>query len=439
MLKNIDINNNVIHQLYLILITFIFGTSFLFYLHLNNINEINNIYNKLENSIIKNKLLDNINSLNKRLLLNGGDYLESYTLYNYFIDTNNDTLDFILKKDFISKNNLDNIKNENNLYYSTLKERLEQKKYQSNLNYIVSIFIIFSITISTLFFIFIKIRNNQNELKTLNENLEKNVLQKTKELHFINKNLEMKILSEININREKDKYLIEQSRFIALGEMISNIAHQWRQPLNSISLFIQKITCADLLNETLTKEELNDIEKGITNQLTYMSNTIDIFQNFYNKNKKDIELFNISNTIKNTLTILGPMLLKNSIKLNLQIKYSCSLKGIENELIQVLMNLISNSKDVFEERNIENKMINININKKDNNCIIKISDNGGGINQNIIEKIFDPYFTTKHQSRGTGLGLYMSRVIITKDFDGQIKVENIENGVEFIITLPIKD
>ncbi len=226
---------------------------------------------------------------------------------------------------------------------------------------------------------------------------------------------------------EKEKMLIHQSRLASMGEMLANISHQWRQPLNRVASFIMNMQMHIMDNYKNEKYLFEKLEES-QNQLEYMSNTIDDFTNFYKKDKQK-EYFLVSNAINNAITIISPTLKSNKIELILDIKKDFELNTYPKELAQVLLNLLQNSKDAIFLNNIENAKIEIIVDKKE----LIVRDNAEGINENILNKIFEPYFTTKERYKGTGLGLYMSKMILEKNMYATIKATNINNGVEFRI------
>lgn len=235
---------------------------------------------------------------------------------------------------------------------------------------------------------------------------------------------------------EQQSILIEQSKSAAIGEMISMIAHQWRQPLQAVSILIQKLSLSKMQGEEITDELLNPVVDNITSQLEYMSKTIDDFRDFFMPDKPK-EKISIKDLIDKTIDFLNFMLKNDGINVEIEIKDNIELNVYINELIQVFINIIKNARDILVEKNIENSHIKIKSFVEDSFIYVTIEDNAGGIPEDVIKKVFEPYFSTKDDKNGTGLGLYMCKTIIEKQSLGSLSVENIENGAKFIIKLPI--
>ncbi len=255
------------------------------------------------------------------------------------------------------------------------------------------------------------------------------------ELEELNHTLEKRVNDAIEKNRQNEQILMQQSKLAAMGEMIGNIAHQWRQPLTRLSLIIQNITIA-YENDKLNKAFIKKSEKSALDQIEFMSDTIDDFREFFAPNR-DKELFCIEDILKEALKLQSASIKHNNISLNLEMQHCLKVYGYKNEFAQVILNIINNAKDAFIERNIKNRKIWIKTFKEDKNINIVIIDNAGGIEKENINSIFEPYFTTKFKSMGTGIGLYMSKVIIQKHMNGSISVENVKDGAQFIIKIPI--
>ncbi len=238
--------------------------------------------------------------------------------------------------------------------------------------------------------------------------------------------------------QEQKKLLIEQSKLAVMGEMISMIAHQWRQPLQAVSIMSQKILINKTLEGEVTEEFLEETIANINTQLDYMSKTIDDFRDFFLPNKVK-EKTNIEFIINKALEFVSYLIKNDSIDISIEKRSDTNIELFVNEIVQVIINIIKNARDVLTERNIENKQIKIRYFQEENYLVIEIEDNAGGISDNVIEKIFEPYFSTKDNKNGTGLGLYMSKIIIEKHSLGILDVQNTKDGVMFIIKLPINN
>lgn len=286
----------------------------------------------------------------------------------------------------------------------------------------------------------IGILNDISYIKEYEEILEDEVKHKTKELETINKNLETMIAQEVDKNRQKDVLLQQQSRLAALSEMIGNIAHQWRQPLSAITASISglKLKSDFGILEPCDIDEIND---QVMQNARFLSSTIDNFRDFF-KQETEKKSFILSDTILDSIKIIQAAYDSNFIKIEKQLDKTLHYYGSENMISQVLLNILSNAKDALGNKCEKcDKKVFIAL-YKDNNLIkIKIKDNAGGVKDDIKEKIFDPYFTTKHQSQGTGLGLYMSMQIIQNHFGGTIDLQNISDsygmGACFEISFPM--
>ncbi|RAZ60836.1 PAS domain-containing sensor histidine kinase [Campylobacter hyointestinalis] len=275
-----------------------------------------------------------------------------------------------------------------------------------------------------------RLLKTQNELKELNLLLEHKVEEQTKELLDLNKNLEQKVLQEVAKNEEKTKLMFQQSRLANMGEMLANIAHQWRQPLNELSIDLFRLKQVSNPND-----EFLDIYEHSKSVIKSMSNTIEDFRNFFNSNTKK-EKFEVSSALKDAVLMLQRTLEKDGIKLEINCDQNTWVRGYRNELSQVFVNILTNARDAFKDVEPPTKLIKFSIKNGKNYVNIKICDNAGGIKDDTKDKIFEPYFTTKHPSIGTGLGLYMSKQIIEK-LNGKIGVKNIKFGTCFEINIPV--
>lgn len=245
--------------------------------------------------------------------------------------------------------------------------------------------------------------------------------------------LEEQIEQEVNKRQEQERMLSHQARLAAMGEMISNITHQWRQPLTAISNTVQEMQDAFKYNE-LDEASMEENTRIIRTQLQQMSTTIDDFRNFFSPSKT-VSSFYAKDQIKTTLSMLQGMLQKNNITVDLYIDGDVRIEGYANEYNHVLINLFNNARDILIERSIESPRISIRIDESDGHSIVTVSDNGGGIPPEIMEKIFDPYFTTKGEKHGTGIGLYMCKQIIENNMHGTLNAHNSDEGAVFTITI----
>ncbi len=244
-------------------------------------------------------------------------------------------------------------------------------------------------------------------------------------------NLEFKIQEEISKRLEQEQILIQQSKLASMGEMIGNIAHQWRQPLAQISAIHMNMKVTYDFDK-FTKEYIENKLKEANKLTSYMSQTISDFQNFF-KPQGEKEIFSIEKACKDAYFILESSLKFYGIEVVFSVIEDATINGYRNEYSQVMLNLLSNAKDILIERKVKNPRIDIEIKNGSNYAIVKIKDNAGGIPEDIIDKIFEPYFTTRHQTQGTGIGLYMSKNIIERNMHGYINVTNVEDGALFTV------
>ncbi|KJU86819.1 multi-sensor signal transduction histidine kinase [Candidatus Magnetobacterium bavaricum] len=235
--------------------------------------------------------------------------------------------------------------------------------------------------------------------------------------------------------RVQNQLVVEQSRQLAISELMISIAHHWRQPLSAIGAIIQNVEDA-FDYEELDGELFHSSVKKIVDELVYLSKTIDNFSSFYHRDKEKT-IFKLNDCIEKTLLLLNDYFRSKDITVEVDMEDNLELEGYFNEFSRVILNIINNIKDVFDERAINNGHIKIRAyrNTHNNRVTLSISDNGGGMKEDIKFRVFDPYFTTKHKSRGVGLGLYMARVMIEKNLNGSITAINIDNGTEFIIEI----
>jgi len=278
------------------------------------------------------------------------------------------------------------------------------------------------------------LEKSKEEIEKFALNLEKEVEKKTEELQKMNENLQQLVEEKVNEVRDKEKLLLQQSKMAAMGEMIGAISHQWRQPLNSLALNIQLLEDLAESNE-LSKEEVENFVEKNMQTIEFMSQTIDDFRNFFRKDKEMTE-FDVKEAIEKTISLQRAQLKDHNISVTLDLD-TVYIKGYKNEFMQVILNIVANAKDAIEERrkkeNIELEgYIFISAKKEGDKVVIRIKDNGGGIPETIKDRIFEPYFTTKEEGKGTGIGLYMVKEIIER-MNGDIRVENSNNGAEFVM------
>ena len=247
----------------------------------------------------------------------------------------------------------------------------------------------------------------------------------------VNELLDKKIEEEVAKSHKKDAMMQEQTKLAAMGEMIGAVAHQWRQPLNALNINIQNLD-DDFEEGLINKEFIESFIQKNTEIIQFMSDTIDDFRNFFRIDKEKVD-FSVLDTLKKVLNMQSSVLKNYNIAVEI-IGEDFIINGLKNEFAQVIMSLISNAKDALIENKVKNAKITINL--SDDKIII--SNNGTGIDEKIINRVFEPYFTTKEQGRGTGMGLYMSKMIIENNMNGKISVENIDDGVSFTITLNTK-
>ena len=256
----------------------------------------------------------------------------------------------------------------------------------------------------------------------------------SKELQALNHKLEMRVKEEVEANRKKDSILIHNSKLAQMGEMMGLIAHQWRQPLSAISATSSGMQIK-LELENWTHEYFQTSLAKIEEYVIHLSRTIDDFTNFFKPTKRKEEVL-VDTLIERALFIMSPSLTKKSVLVKYDGSSNIKLKTYSNEVIQVMLNLLKNAENILFNREIAKPQIIIKTFQKDHRCYIEVSDNGGGISEDIIDKIFEPYFSTKDSEHSTGLGLYMSKFIIEDSCQGVLKVKNTPVGAKFTIILP---
>ena len=290
----------------------------------------------------------------------------------------------------------------------------------------------------------------QAQLRQFAEHLEKRVKQRTEELEKSQRVLEeqnrilqetyhglqeetanrIRVMEEL---RQRDHLLIHQSRMAAMGEMLGNVAHQWRQPLNVLGLKVQEIGLSYKFGQ-FSKELLDANIAKAMEILRHMSATIDDFRSFSTPDRQKVP-FKVNEVIERTISLVGDNLRDQGIALETSSADDPKIDGYPNEYAQVLVNILMNSRDAFQQRQISEPRITLRCWTENGRAEVAISDNAGGIDESIIDKVFDAYFTTKELGKGTGIGLFMSKKIIETNMGGRLTVRNTGNGVEFRITV----
>lgn len=297
-----------------------------------------------------------------------------------------------------------------------------------------------------------EVESRTKELKATNElleneiserkKIEKLLVQQKEALENLNETLENRVAVETENRRKSEQVLHEQSKLAAMGQMLSAISHQWRQPLNSLGMVIQ-----DILDEYdekgVTKEYLEDAVSKAVKLILHMSSTIDDFCDLVKRDSYETS-FNVNEAVRDVASLVEEHYNEMGIFMDISCdpNDSCAdmtVKGDHGMFKQVLLNLFSNSRDAIAERlengRISHGSINVNINGNEKNIIVEVTDNGGGIHENIIGRVFEPYFTTKEDKKGTGIGLYMSKVFIEENMKGRIEAANTGDGALFRVTL----
>ncbi len=326
---------------------------------------------------------------------------------------------------------------------SKLTNIIEQTNYEHIIGFllVLGIFFIFYKNIQHKYLLELEVDDKTKKLTQTTILLE----EQTSELEEMNDSLEDKIKIEIDKNAKQERELFQQSKQAALGDMIGNIAHQWRQPLSAISTAasgMQLTYIAGVMND----EDFMNYTDAITYNAKYLSQTIDDFRDFV-KNDKKITRFDISESIEKCMKVVNSSINNHNLHIKTNFDKNIFISNFDNELQQAVINIFANAKDALKENiaNSDDRVIFISTYLEADCAIVSIKDTAGGISEDIMDKIFEPYFTTKHQSQGTGLGLYMTHQIICNSMNGTIEVHNDTftfndkeyTGAEFIIKLKI--
>ncbi len=375
----------------------------LVYLSCNELENIINLLSEYDNTKEFLILIENIKSRLKQLKdISGISIISNYSQNN---------MEIYLKKIHEIAKTAEQLNDKNTILLEALLKN--DKQYITNKIRFYQLLLIFLILLVTIIiFHFFRIFTSN--------------IKKDKELKTLNSSLQERVLVEVNKNRQKDQQLLQQSRFAQMGEMISMISHQWRQPLSAISATSASIELKARLNK-LDNDTAQLQAHNISNFAQHLSRTIDDFRNFFKPNKKKRKT-TYDEVIKSVLGIVETSLTNKNIRLTKELDCHNIFMSYPNELQQVILNLIKNAEDVLLEKEIKNAYIKIKTYQQKDKYILEVSDNGGGIPEGMIEKIFDPYFSTKTKKEGTGLGLYMSKMIIEEHCDGKINVLNTNEG-----------
>lgn len=279
----------------------------------------------------------------------------------------------------------------------------------------------------------------EEDLHRIKKELEIRVVERTQELERTYEELHHEIkermaaLEELHV---KERLLIQQSRLAAMGEMISNISHQWRQPLNILGLIIQEMVLAANSGK-FTPTTLNASVAKAMQIISEMSRTIDDFRNFFSTDKMTVS-FSICEVLDKTLSFMEYIFKQMQVHVEVSCEEDVRVEGLRNEYTQAVLNILSNARDVFLERETVDPLISIRLFRENDRAVVIIKDNGGGIPQEIVDRIFEPYFTTKGPDKGTGIGLFMSKTIIEKNMGGRLTVCNAAAGAEFRVEIPFR-
>jgi len=263
---------------------------------------------------------------------------------------------------------------------------------------------------------------------------EEKLVQQQAQLEELNQTLEKRVNEAITELRLKDEQLLQQSRHAAMGEMLNNIAHQWRQPLNNIAIYAQSMQLLKAEDE-LTDEQIQHDVTHIMEIIRYMSKTIDDFRTFF-RNEKQKSPFSINAAVSSAISFVSAQMDHYGITCQLVVQKDVTINGYRAEYIQVVLNILNNAIDVLNHADNLDRQIVITISEEADSAILSIQDTGGGIAPEVMPHIFEPYFTTKGPGSGTGIGLYMAKTIIEKHMAGSLSARNTAEGAEICICLP---
>ena len=331
---------------------------------------------------------------------------------------------------------------------SVLINTNQREQYLTSKSFIILLIILSILVFYGIYFTFslnrknIKLNSRMQDAKKINEFLEEKVNLKTLELQKLNNQLKERVQDEINKNKNTQRMLYNQSKMALMGQMLDNIAHQWRQPLSAISSSASFVKVEKLIDTLDDKTLIKNLDR-IIDSTVFLSETIEDFRGFF-KLDKTKKKFNVKDTYIKTKKLMISVRKKSDVQVVENLN-DVQIKGYPNELVQVLLNIINNAYDAFISKEIETKkFIFVDIYENESFIVIKIKDNAGGIPNNIIHKVFDAHFTTKDDLTGTGIGLFMTKEIVEKHMKGTIQVSNKKFdfekndyfGAEFILSFP---
>jgi C4-dicarboxylate-specific signal transduction histidine kinase len=288
-------------------------------------------------------------------------------------------------------------------------------------------------TTTLIMYAYEKVKEGERKrLISYNQTLQKEIDKQTERLKQLNTELEIRVKEEVDKSLMQEEMLLRQGRMASMGEMIDSIAHQWRQPLMNINVILMNLDkgISQGREERYLKEKLSEI----FSLTSHMSHTIEDFRNFM-KEKKEKETFRIKDAIMDVTALIKSNLA--GIELHYEMQDDLSVSSYKSELAQVLITLLGNASEVLKLHGIADKKIFIRLREEKGYARIEIEDNGGGISEKDIGRVFDPYFTTKEQTGGTGLGLYIAKIIIEQSMEGKLFVENIREGARFTVIIPL--
>jgi C4-dicarboxylate-specific signal transduction histidine kinase len=295
--------------------------------------------------------------------------------------------------------------------------------------------IIFALVVGMILSVYIRTSFKHDlVMKNLNDGLEQKVQERTRELNEINDTLEERVASEVEKNRLHHEAMLTQSRYVAMGEMIGMLAHQWRQPISIINMQANNL----LVEIELGVEETQEIKKeleGITLETQKLSEIISSFSDLFEKNSVK-ESLKVESVLENALSVLNANFEAYNIVVKKEYSSSTKISIVSQELFQVFWNILKNANDILIEREVKNPLISITLIESEDEIITTISDNAGGVDDNNYDAIFEPYYSTNSNLNGKGLGLYISKNIMEKELRGAISVQNSRYGADFIVRIP---